>query len=74
MVAELTSGPIIAMEVRRNPNRPASASSRDLDVVQAFRQFAGPYDPQVARVLRPETLRSRFGSDKVSFIASRAKQ
>lgn len=33
--------------------------------VEAFRQLVGPRDPELARVLRPNTLRARFGVSRV---------
>lgn len=30
-----------------------------------FRSFVGPHDPEIARALRPQTLRALFGLDKV---------
>ncbi|XP_071085099.1 nucleoside diphosphate kinase homolog 7-like [Haliotis cracherodii] len=53
MVAELTSGPCIALEVRAQ------------DAPKTFREMAGPADPEIARHLRPRTLRALFGTDKV---------
>lgn len=53
MVVELTSGPSIVLEVRAQ-NAPT-----------AFREMAGPADPEIARHLRPRTLRALFGQDKV---------
>ncbi|GFR88148.1 nucleoside diphosphate kinase [Elysia marginata] len=57
MVNELCSGPVIAMEV----------SSRDgaANVAEAFRETCGPMDPEIARHLRPRTLRALFGLTKV---------
>ncbi|CAG9321915.1 NME7_3 [Blepharisma stoltei] len=52
-VDELTSGPLIAMEIRQE------------NVVQSFRQLCGPIDPEVAKNLRPGTIRARFGVNKV---------
>eukprot|EP00002_Diphylleia_rotans_P017562 TRINITY_DN3408_c0_g1_i3.p1 TRINITY_DN3408_c0_g1~~TRINITY_DN3408_c0_g1_i3.p1 ORF type:complete len:395 (+),score=73.98 TRINITY_DN3408_c0_g1_i3:116-1300(+) len=49
----LSSGPVIAMEIRGE------------DVVNNFRAFCGPADPEIAKALRPTTLRARFGSDKI---------
>merc|ERR1712166_1209544 len=49
----LTSGPCIALELS-GP-----------DVVQRFREFCGPTDPEIARHIRPNTLRALFGQDKV---------
>lgn len=53
MVQELCSGPSIAMELRAE------------NAVNSFRSFAGPADPVIARALRPDTLRARYGSSKV---------
>jgi nucleoside-diphosphate kinase len=33
--------------------------------VQAFRDLCGPYDPEVARQVKPDCIRARFGVDKV---------
>ncbi|KNC50898.1 nucleoside diphosphate kinase [Thecamonas trahens ATCC 50062] len=49
MVEQLTSGPCLALEIRAE------------SAVAAFRDFAGPVDPQVAAAVRPDTLRARFG-------------
>ncbi|XP_069105017.1 nucleoside diphosphate kinase homolog 7-like [Argopecten irradians] len=53
MVNELTSGPCIALEVRAK------------DAPVTFRQMVGPTDPEIARHLRPRTLRAKFGTDKI---------
>jgi len=53
MVDELCSGSCIALEICY-PDEP-----------QAFREFVGPADPEIARHLRPKTLRARFGMDKI---------
>ncbi|KAK9810340.1 hypothetical protein WJX72_009041 [[Myrmecia] bisecta] len=56
MVDELTSGPFIAIEV---------ADRDGADPVEAFRELCGPADPEIAKVLRPESLRASFGISKV---------
>lgn len=56
MVTELTSGPCFALEIQ---------SKQGQDTSQAFREFVGPTDPEIARQLRPNTLRAMFGTDKV---------
>ncbi|CAL8271708.1 unnamed protein product [Arctogadus glacialis] len=53
MVSELCSGPCLALEVRGS------------DTPKSFRDFCGPADPEIARHLRPETLRAQYGKDKV---------
>eukprot|EP00746_Dinoflagellata_sp_MGD_P089249 gnl/MRDRNA2_/MRDRNA2_35242_c0_seq1.p1 gnl/MRDRNA2_/MRDRNA2_35242_c0~~gnl/MRDRNA2_/MRDRNA2_35242_c0_seq1.p1 ORF type:complete len:368 (+),score=77.96 gnl/MRDRNA2_/MRDRNA2_35242_c0_seq1:90-1193(+) len=53
MVGQLCAGPSLVMEVRQE------------DAVQSFRKLAGPHDPEVAKHLRPNTLRAKFGIDRV---------
>jgi nucleoside-diphosphate kinase len=53
MTEHMTTGPCIVMEVRQE------------NVVKAFRELAGPADPEIAKNLRTNTLRARFGVDKV---------
>ncbi|KAM7178119.1 nucleoside diphosphate kinase homolog 7 isoform 3-T3 [Macrochelys suwanniensis] len=53
MVTELCSGPCIALEIRQ------------LDPQNVFRDFCGPSDPEIARHLRPGTLRAIFGKNKI---------
>ena len=56
MVEELSSGMCVALQVSR---------SKNVDkLVDDLREIAGPRDPEIARVLRPESLRARFGLDK----------
>jgi nucleoside-diphosphate kinase len=35
------------------------------EVVEPFRQLCGPPDPELGRVLRPNSLRARFGVSRV---------
>ena len=53
MVEELSSGPCIAFEVSGT------------DAHGTFRELVGPNDPEIARHLRPHTLRAKFGQDKI---------
>lgn len=53
MVQQMSSGTCIALEVRGE------------DVGTRFREFAGPADPEIARHLRPKTLRAIYGNDKI---------
>jgi nucleoside-diphosphate kinase len=57
LVEELASGPCIAAAV--------CLGSGD-STVQALRELVGPHDPELARVLRPNTLRAKFGVDTVN--------
>lgn len=48
----MTGTPCLALELRK-----------DADVVPSFRELCGPHDVEIARHLRPGTLRARFGLD-----------
>lgn len=54
MVAELSSGLCLVIEVRANDG-----------AVQRLRDLCGPYDVEIARHLRPDTIRARLGRDNV---------
>eukprot|EP00747_Dinoflagellata_sp_TGD_P163494 gnl/TRDRNA2_/TRDRNA2_182218_c0_seq1.p1 gnl/TRDRNA2_/TRDRNA2_182218_c0~~gnl/TRDRNA2_/TRDRNA2_182218_c0_seq1.p1 ORF type:complete len:412 (+),score=74.48 gnl/TRDRNA2_/TRDRNA2_182218_c0_seq1:90-1238(+) len=53
MVTQMSSGPALVLEVRQE------------DAVESFRALVGPHDPEVAKHLRENTLRARFGVDRV---------
>lgn len=53
MVTLLTSGPCIALALR------GTGAHRQ------FRELAGPPDPEIARHLRPHTLRAKYGRNKL---------
>merc|ERR1711998_143509 len=53
MVTQLLDGPSIVMEIRAE------------DAVASFREYVGPSDPAIGRVLRPHTLRAKYGHDKI---------
>ena len=45
LIEHMTSGPVIALEVRQE------------NVIPAFRALVGPHDPEIAKHLRPNTIR-----------------
>ena len=53
MVEHAITGPIIAMEIRQE------------NAVQALRQIVGPHDPEIAKHLRKNTIRAKYGIDRV---------
>lgn len=53
MVEQMCAGPAVVMEIRQE------------DAVNAFRKLVGPGDPEIAKHLRPNTLRASFGLDRV---------
>lgn len=53
IIEHVTTGPVIAMEVRQE------------NAVSSLRALVGPHDPEIARQLRPNTLRAKFGLDRV---------
>ena len=52
-VSELAGGMCVALEVRAE------------DAVNTFRQSAGPWDVEMAKVLRPDSIRGLYGIDRV---------
>eukprot|EP00731_Ephydatia_muelleri_P002115 Em0001g2115a len=59
MVEELCSGPCVALEIS------GGGGAAETSAHATFRELVGPLDPEIARTLRPNTLRARFGRDKV---------
>ncbi|XP_034183560.1 nucleoside diphosphate kinase homolog 7 [Osmia lignaria lignaria] len=57
MVGELQSGPCIVMEIKHQDEK--------YDVHGEFRKLCGPMDPDIARQVRPDTLRAKYGKTKV---------
>lgn len=57
MVGELQSGPCIVMEITHKDT--------DCDIHMDFRKLCGPMDPDIARQVRPDTLRAKYGKTKV---------
>lgn len=49
----MTTGPCIVLEVRQE------------NAVVSFRELCGPIDAEIAKSLRPNSLRARFGVDRV---------
>ena len=55
MVTQLCSGPCVALEIHSDDN----------DAHGRFRKLCGPADPELAKYLRPNTLRAKYGKDKI---------
>lgn len=53
MVGQLTEGPLVAIEVTGGNGQ------------ESFRPLCGPVDPEIARKIRPNTIRAKFGADKI---------
>ena len=53
LAEELTEGPLLAMEVRAEK------------AVETFRETVGPWDIEMAKELRPATIRALFGKDRI---------
>ena len=62
LVDEMCSGPLIALEVKRNPK---NMHTEGYDVVDQFRAEAGPWDYSVACELHPQSIRAKFGLSNV---------
>lgn len=55
LMLSFIDGPCVAMEI---------SSRENANVHAEFRKFVGPFDPEVARQIRPNTIRAKFGIDK----------
>jgi nucleoside-diphosphate kinase len=55
-VDHLCSAPLLAVLV---------TGRNDTDVVSDFRDLTGPINPQLAKVVRPQSLRAVFGNDAI---------
>jgi nucleoside-diphosphate kinase len=53
LIEHLVSGPSIVLEVRQE------------SVVNALRNLVGPHDPEIAKHLRANTIRAKYGLDRV---------
>lgn len=56
LLLSFLDGPLVAMEI--------SGKNEEMNVHKEFREFSGPSDPDIARQIRPYTLRAKFGNDK----------
>ena len=52
MVEHMISGPCIVLEIRQE------------NAVKSFRELCGPMDPEIAKNLRPNTIRAKFGHSR----------
>lgn len=53
IIEHFSNGPTLALEVRQE------------NAVRSFREFVGPNDPEIAKHLKSDCLRAKFGIDKV---------
>lgn len=65
IVEQIASGPVIALEIRAPSSRLQDRDGNSVSIVSAFRELVGPSDPEVAKHLRPRSLRAVFGQSKI---------
>lgn len=56
LLRSFLDGPLLALAI--------SGKNKDQQVHKEFRELCGPADPDIARQIRPHSLRARFGCDK----------
>lgn len=56
MVQNICAGPLVAVLIE--------AGGQD-DVVTSFREYCGPMNPELARILTPKSLRAMFGGNNI---------
>ena len=69
MVDEMCSGSVVALEVRLKPqllgNPEEGGTDRQEEVVERLRAHAGPWDVNMAKELYSDTIRGKFGRDRI---------
>lgn len=63
LIEHMSSGPSLALAIYENPGQ--SDNPYGENIVNRFREFAGPVNPQLAKVLRPSSLRALFGENEL---------
>jgi nucleoside-diphosphate kinase len=65
MIENCAAGPVLAVTLstkgsgnRRNMNE---FNDDEMEIVNSFREFCGPNHPELARILRPNSVRALFG-------------
>jgi len=53
IIEHMTQGPAILLELRQD------------NAVAAFRELCGPCDPEIAKYLKPDTIRAKFGHSRI---------
>jgi len=64
MVVELCTGPAVALEVCFSGQQRNHSDEGSGGVVAAFRDFVGPWDVEMAKELRPDSIRAKYGVDR----------
>ena len=54
-IQNICSSPVLAVSVEGSP-----------DVVEEFREFCGPVYPEIAKILRPKSIRAKFGVSPIN--------
>mmetsp|Transcript_3279 Transcript_3279/g.4835 ORF Transcript_3279/g.4835 Transcript_3279/m.4835 type:complete len:367 (-) Transcript_3279:32-1132(-) len=60
MVSQYANGQCVAIEVGKTLD-----GNQESDIVEDLRDVAGPADPELGRILRPQSLRSLYGTNKI---------
>lgn len=58
MIEAVTTGPLLAVCITSK----YGATDFGEDIVTSFREFCGPNHPELARILRPKSVRANFGT------------
>ena len=55
MIEQILSGSIIVFQIYCGDN----------ELFKQFREYCGPKDPEIAKYIRPNTLRAKYGIDRI---------
>ncbi|VDD74977.1 unnamed protein product, partial [Mesocestoides corti] len=67
LINEMTSGPCVALQIAQvdSDQDKVRQSGESTSVQLRFREIVGPMDPDIARYLKPNTIRAKFGVNLV---------
>eukprot|EP01084_Bolivina_argentea_P269538 458115_1 len=77
LIEQLLSGPVIALQIQCSNNKQYSDNKEEKEEKNnlsqvnkcsafiEFREFVGPSDPEIAKVIRPNSLRAKYGIDRI---------
>jgi len=65
LVDDVIAGPCVALQVRGSSAGAVDHATAAASLIAEFRELCGPSDSEIARALRKNSLRAKFGVDKV---------
>jgi len=70
LVDDVIAGPCVALQVRGSSAGAVDHATAAASLIAEFRELCGPSDSEIARALRKNSLRAKFGVDKVCSVCA----